>query len=126
MTNQFEKCFRLLSKYVCKSDDDNWEDVVEDYLASHPDRTVYVVVYDGHLLYGDMLNNISGFTTTPEMAHIYVSRIILEIVSLTDTKITFSKFDDTWVQSQMKSLQEHAKMKKMVDEIRRLNLHFSS
>jgi hypothetical protein len=46
--------------------DDNFADIVErNITTSHP---IMVVVYDGVLLFGDMLRNYSGYDDTPAVA----------------------------------------------------------
>jgi len=78
--DQILAVFKCLHQSIFTAENlSGWEDDMEDYIAKHPDTPYYAVVYDGHLLLGDLFNNLTSFATSPKEVIELLSMVIAAI-----------------------------------------------
>lgn len=91
-------CCLAFTKY--KNDVYDWQDFIENYFTSQPKACVFAAAYDGHVLYADMLNNMTSIDNFPEEVVQVLGDIICHMEAVAGEKFSYSPMSDFWWREQ--------------------------
>lgn len=132
-TTAFTACFHFIAKVLSitppytkqhplQDAPINYDDILDEYVSSHADCPVYAVVYDDHLLYGDMLNNMTSFDTHPDEIRMCIHNLLQELEAVSVTKITHSPLDDAWCAKQITCAADFERISNLIRDANNMNM----